>query len=662
MSPGIAIVGLACRYPGAKNAGELWQNVLAGRRAFRRLPAERLRLEDYLPTDRSSGDSFYSTEAALLEDYSFDRLRFKVSGASFRAADLAHWLALEVADQALADAGFAAGHGLPLETTGVLVGNTLTGELSRANSLRLRWPYVARVVGAELSRHGWSDGQVAEFLTPLEDEFKRPFAPMSEESLAGGLANTIAGRIANHFDLGGGGYTVDGACASSLLAVCQAASALAAGDLDLALAGGVDLSLDPFELVGFARTGALASGPMRIFDRRPTGFIPGEGCGFVVLMREAEARAAGRRIYAVLRGWGLSSDGAGGITRPEAAGQQRALVRAYTRAGFGSDQVTYFEGHGTGTAVGDAAELETLSRTRANDGAETTAVVGSIKALIGHTKAAAGIAALLKATLALHHQLLPPTVGCEEPHPHLDGQSLRALERAAPWPQDQPLIAGVSAMGFGGINAHVVLSGAGGETRRRRLTPIEERLARSIQDAELVVLAAADAVALRAEVARLGERALGISLAELTDLAARLAESAGTSSASTSSGSFRAALVVSTPGELVAGLELLAGWLDAGDTHRLDVRRRVFMGSRLANASTAPIVSTAPVASTALVSVCCSLARRRPPPWTAAPWPADCRRWRSSTHEPPWNAPTTSPTPPSPSPPSSPPHGLACWL
>ena len=129
------------------------------------------------------------------------------------------------------------------------------------------------------------------------------------------------------------------ACASSLLAVANACSALAAGDLDVALAGGVDLSLDPFELIGFAKIGALAAEEMRVFDQRSAGFWPGEGCGFVTLMRHEDALAQGRRVYAVLRGWGISSDGSGGITRPEADGQLEALRRAYRRAGFGSDSV-----------------------------------------------------------------------------------------------------------------------------------------------------------------------------------------------------------------------------------------------------------------------------------------------------------------------------------
>jgi enediyne polyketide synthase len=281
----IAIVGIACRYPDASSPEQLWENVLSQRRAFRRIPEQRLRVDDYLSKNRNAPDSIYSCEAALITNYDFDRVGFRVAGDTFRVTDMAHWLALDIASQALADAGFAGADGLPRETTGVVVGNTLTGEFSRANLMRLRWPYVRRIVGAGLLAEGWNQERCEAFLARLEGSYKEPFPETTEESLAGGLSNTIAGRIANHFDLNGGGFTLDGACASSLLATANACSALAAGELDAALVGGVDLSLDPFELVGFARTGALAAEEMVVFDARSEGFIPGEGCGFVVLMR-----------------------------------------------------------------------------------------------------------------------------------------------------------------------------------------------------------------------------------------------------------------------------------------------------------------------------------------------------------------------------------------
>ena len=570
----LAIVGMACIYPEARTPVELWENVLAQRRAFRRLPPERLRAEDYWSADASAPDRTYAVQAAVIEGYEFDRVAFRVVGSTYRSADLAHWLALDVAGRALADAGFEHGHGLPRETSGVLLGNTLTGEFSRANVLRLRWPYVRRVTDAALAKQGMNTEERRQFLESLEAEYKAPFPAVGEETLAGGLSNTIAGRICNHFDLHGGGYTVDGACASSLLAVANACSSLAAGDLDLALAGGVDLSLDPFELVGFAKTGALASDEMRIFDRRSAGFWPGEGCGFVALMRHEDALAQARRIYAVIRGWGISSDGSGGLTRPEADGQLEALRRAYRRAGFGADTVTYCEAHGTGTAVGDATELEVLARARREakpDG--PPAIIGSIKANFGHSKAAAGIAGLIKATMAVHTQVLPPTTGCEHPHELLGGPRAALCVSRAPelWPADRPLRASVSAMGFGGINAHIVIESHVAE-RRTRLSPHELLLGRTTQDAELFLLAGENAEVVSQQVQKLLAVAGRVSLSELTDLAAELERNLKPVP-------LRAALVAGKPAELVARLQTLALWLRAGKPARFQTGDGVFLGA-----------------------------------------------------------------------------------
>jgi enediyne polyketide synthase len=572
--PAVAIVGMACIYPDARTPGELWENVLAQRRAFRRLPAERLRAEDYFSPDRSRPDHTYSVEAAVIEGFEFDRAAFRVAGSAYRSADLAHWLALDVAAKALADAGFIEGKGLPRATTGVLLGNSLTGEFSRANVMRLRWPYVRRVVEAALVRERWKPGKRRAFLSGLELEYKSPFPPVDEETLAGGLSNTIAGRICNHFDLKGGGHTVDGACASSLLAVANACSALTNGDLDVALAGGVDLSLDPFELTGFAKLGALAAHEMRVFDERSAGFWPGEGCGFVTLMRHEDALAQGHRVYAVIRGWGISSDGKGGITRPGTDGQLEALHRAYRRAGFGFDTVMYCEAHGTGTPVGDAIELEVLARARRQAGQEApVGVIGSVKANIGHTKAAAGLAGLINATMAVHTQVLPPTTGSEQPHPLLTGPkpALRLLHEPEVWPEGAPLRACVSGMGFGGINAHIVLESFVAQ-RRTFLSPGERLLARSSQDAELFLLSARTAEALVQKINVLLELAGRLSRAELADVADSLRKRLESSA-------IRAALIASKPAELLARLETLKSWLQGGVTSKIQTSDGVFLGS-----------------------------------------------------------------------------------
>ncbi len=521
MTTPIAIVGAACRYPDASSPSELWENVLAQRQSFRRMPSERLSLEDYYSPDPNAPGCTYSQNAALITNWTFDRSRYRVSRSTFDATDLAHWLALEVADAALQDAGFEP----PADTTGVILGNTLTGDSSRAASLRLRWPYVRRAA----INAGASD----EVLAKLEEEFNAPFPEIGEDTLAGGLSNTIAGRICNFFGFHGGGYTVDGACSSSLISIIHACNSLASGDLDVALAGGVDLSLDPFELIGFAKATALAKERMFVYDRKANGFLPGEGCGFVVLMRQDDALEQGRRIYATLLGWGMSSDGHGGMTRPEASGQRLALQRAYQKAGIPIDSVTLFEGHGTGTPVGDPIEISTV-RSLLQSANGHPHFIGSVKANIGHTKAAAGIAGLIKSMMAVHHGVIPPITACDEPR---DVAPLQVAQTALPWPDDIPRRAAVSAMGFGGINTHVVLEGGG-----QAILPVP---ARRRYEAELFLFGSNNIEDLQTTLRAVAARAAELSLAELTDLSAALR-------ARITGRAYRAAIVASTPQELAA--------------------------------------------------------------------------------------------------------------
>ncbi|WP_410583497.1 SDR family NAD(P)-dependent oxidoreductase [Amycolatopsis sp. lyj-108] len=572
----ISIVGIGLRYPDAGSPEELWENVLAGRRAFRRLPDERMNREDYYSPDAGAPDRFYAQKAAVLRDYEFDRIKYKVAGSTFRSTDTTHWLALDVAAQALSDAGFPEGDGLPRPNTGVVIGNSLTGEFSRANIMRLRWPYVRRTIAAALAERGWAEGDTAEFLHDLEVQYKAPFPEIDEDSLAGGLANTIAGRVCNFFDFGGGGFTVDGACSSSLLSVVTAANALSEGDLDVAVAGGVDLSIDPFEVIGFAKTGALAKREMKVYDADSNGFWPGEGSGMLVLMREDDAIAQGKRIYATIGGWGVSSDGKGGITRPEASGHRLALKRAYEKAGYGVETVSYFEGHGTGTALGDATEIEALSTARRDaDPLADPAALSTIKGNIGHTKAAAGVAGLIKATLAVYHQVIPPATGHFDPHESLVGDSARMYvpAEAGLWPSDHPVRAGVSAMGFGGINSHVTVTEAPGAARRKELDEKTRSLVAGRQDSELLLLDADDAASLRGKVTGLLEVVPKLSFAELADLA-------GTLSSELSGKSVRAAVVATNPEDAERKLAKLLDLLGEGEPEIFSSREGIFASGR----------------------------------------------------------------------------------
>ena len=469
----IAIVGMACRFPDATGPAEFLELVLTGRRAFRRLPPARLDVSEYgdgepgfhSPSGLAPG-AFGSARAALLEGWRFDRAAYGVTQAAYQAADPAHWLALETAARALADGGFPGGQGLARDRTGVIIGNTLTGEVSRATALRTRWPYVRRVLRAALAAGEVPPERHAEVIEHAAAGFLAPFPEIGDDTLAGSLPGAIADRICGHFGFRGGGHAVDAAHSSSLLAIAAACSALTAGDLDAAIAGGVDISLDPFELAGLAGTGVLASGEMRVFDARPTGFLPGEGCGLTVLMRAAEARAAGVPVYAEIAGWGVSSAGNPALTKPGSASLLLALRRAYHRARVDPSDVQLIEGDGTGTASGDLAELTSLAEIR--QASPRLAALGSVKANIGHTKAAAGAAGLIKATLAIAAGIIPPATGCARPHPLIASEDarLRAPGAAEPWPE-RIRLAGVTSVGPGGASVHLILRRTRDGRRRR---------------------------------------------------------------------------------------------------------------------------------------------------------------------------------------------------
>ena len=254
----IAVIGMGCWYPGARNLRQLWENILAKRQEFRRTPDQRLPLSQYYDPDSSVPDKTYGNRMAVIDGFDFDWVSKRIPKTVVDSADIAHWLALEVALQALEDSGYTRTT-IPIERTGVLLGNTMTGEFSRSTNVRLRWPYVRRALVAAAEAKGLPSAVIDSLAETMEDYYKSVFSPITEDTLSGNLSNTIAGRICNFLNLHGGGYTVDGACSSSLIAVANAASALSNGDLDLAFAGGVDISLDTFELIGFAKTGASDS-------------------------------------------------------------------------------------------------------------------------------------------------------------------------------------------------------------------------------------------------------------------------------------------------------------------------------------------------------------------------------------------------------------------
>ena len=281
--------------------------------------------------------------------------------------------------------------------------------------------------------------------------------------MPGELSNCTAGRVANVFNLRGPNFTVDAACASAMAAMDAAIDGLIERQFDVAVTGGVDRNMGVSSFVKFCAIGALSPTGTRPYADGADGFVMGEGAGLFVLKRLADAERDDDRIYAVVRGVGGASDGRGkGITAPNPVGQRLAVERAWRSSGLSPAQCTLMEGHGTSTRVGDVVEVSSLMEAFSGAGLEPGSIaLGSVKSNIGHLKAGAGAAGLLKATLALHHKVLPPSVNFERPNPNLDwSRSPFAVNtELRDWevPAGQTRVAGVSAFGFGGTNFHIVM-------------------------------------------------------------------------------------------------------------------------------------------------------------------------------------------------------------
>ena len=305
---------------------------------------------------------------------------------------------------------------------------------------------------------GIADSKTDEIIGKISESY----VPWQENSFPGLLGNVIAGRICNRLNLGGTNCAVDAACASSMSAIHLALLELVSEKSDMVVTGGVDTLNDIFMHMCFAKTRILSpTGDARPFSKMADGTVLGEGIGIIILKRLTDAERDGDRIYAVIKGIGSSSDGRSqSIYAPRAEGQMQALGSAYQQAGVDPSTVELVEAHGTGTRVGDRVEFQALSKIFQNS-SKNNCALGSVKSNIGHTKAAAGAAGLIKAALALHHKTLPPTLKVDNPDPDLNIQEspFYLSTQSRPWIKntDHPRRAGVSAFGFGGSNFHLVL-------------------------------------------------------------------------------------------------------------------------------------------------------------------------------------------------------------
>ncbi|AUX26444.1 hypothetical protein SOCEGT47_070070 [Sorangium cellulosum] len=416
---------MGCRFPGGIDSpASLWAALSAGRDLVSEVPPDRWDVDAYYDADTSAPGKIATRHGGFLAGVAaFDAPFFGLSPREAKHMDPQQRLGLETAWEALEDAGMDVG-GLRGSRAGVFVGSM------------------------------WAEYDVLA---------ARHFESISPHGATGNDPGMIAARIAYTFGLRGPALSVNTASSSSLVAVHLALQSLQNGECDLALAGGVNLILTPYNTIKMTKLGTMApDGRCKAFDHRANGYVRAEGVGFVVLKRLSRAAADGDRIHAVVRGAAVNNDGlTEGLTAPSVEAQEAVLREAYARAGVSPAEVDYVEAHGTGTPLGDRVEATALGRVLGKGRAADRALrIGSIKTNLGHAEAAAGIAGLMKAALSLRHGWIPASLHLERPHPEipLESLGLEVQTESGAWPEvDRPRRAGVSSFGFGGTNCHVVL-------------------------------------------------------------------------------------------------------------------------------------------------------------------------------------------------------------
>ncbi|MBO7126036.1 SDR family NAD(P)-dependent oxidoreductase [bacterium] len=513
----VAVLDFSCIGPGIKTPEDVWKIVINRKKEFRIMPDVRLPEELYYARGGNIPEKSATRLMALITDWKFDPLHYKISPLSAEHYDIAHWLALDTAEKLLSKFNYL--KDVDKERTGVIIGNSITGEFARSFTLKSRFSTINDRLNRALNHFDLDSETKAEISAQFEKDMVSMLPEINEDSLPGGMSNIIAGRIANFFDFRGGAYTVDGACSSSLLSVINACFAIESGDLDFVLCGGVDISLDPFEYVGFSKVGAFAKENILPYDARANGMLPGEGCGLLLLADLKTALNFGFTPKAVIKGFAFSSDGSGeAITAPKAEGQAVALRKTYEKAGYSINSVDYFEGHGTGTARGDAAEIEALLSVMGRKKKEPS-FIGSLKANIGHLKAAAGAFSAIKALLALENHFIPPTTGCFIPNSAFGRppEILQPSMEGRVWlPKNHKRRVSVSAFGFGGSNAHITMEEYIPEDIRKIYPAAKVEPEKS---SFIFMVSAATKNALKDEIKKIAKVAKNMSFSEISDFA-----------------------------------------------------------------------------------------------------------------------------------------------
>ncbi|MFC0387409.1 SDR family NAD(P)-dependent oxidoreductase [Muricoccus vinaceus] len=434
----VAIIGAACRFPGAPDLDAFWTLLEEGRDAVGTLPTDRFSQDWFFHPRREEPGRAYSFAAGHLGDVSgFDPGHFGLSPREAMEADPQQRLLLEVASEALEDAGWPASAVAGREV-GVFVGGSSTDYAE----LRLSDP-------AGVDRH---------FMT-------------------GNTLSILGNRITNVFDLRGGAQTVDTACSSSLVALSAAVDALRAGRVEAALVGGVQLLLSPYAFTGFSRASMLSpTGRCRAFAAGADGYVRGEGAGMVVLKPLRAALADGDAVRGVILAAGVNTVGRSiGLSLPDPQAQAGLLRRVLAEAGLPPGRVAYFEAHGTGTQAGDPVEASAIGEVLSGAARAGALPVGSVKTNIGHLETASGMAGLLKALLMLEKRVIPPSLHFDEPSPRIDfgALNIRVPTAPEPLPGRAPVI-GVNSFGFGGTNASLLLGPAPAPRRAAKAAPAAE--------------------------------------------------------------------------------------------------------------------------------------------------------------------------------------------